>query len=56
MTEYNVFQKAEIWYLTKIEANSKEEAIELAKDENNSDWEPDFETAVFFEEYEVYEH
>ena len=55
MSEYKVFQKAEIWYSTTVEAGSEAEAIKIASDENNSDWEVEFETATFFEQYDVYE-
>jgi len=54
MTDYRVYRKAEVWFLTYVEADSEEEAIELAKDENAYDWEPEIDH-VFLDEYEAYE-
>jgi hypothetical protein len=53
---YKVFQKAEVWYVTKVDANSPEEAQALVESNDfDGEWELDLETAVINDEYDVWE-
>ena len=55
MQEYEVHQRAEVWYATKIMANSAEEAIQvLAKGQegfNVLKWKMLLDTIIFQDEY-----
>jgi hypothetical protein len=54
--EYRVFQKAEIWYVTKVEANSPEEAQALVESNDfDGEWSLDLDTAIVNDEYDVHE-
>lgn len=57
MNEYKVWQKAEVWYSTSVEANTPEDAIKLSQqDPNNTEWDIDLETVVMVDEFEVYDN
>lgn len=52
--EYRIQQKATIWYETKIEANSPEEAIELAQNPGPDlevDWWQALDSVAFLDEF-----
>lgn len=55
--DYRVFQKAEVWYVTKVTADSPTEAVEIvSSNDYDGDWELDLETAVLNDaEYDVWE-
>jgi hypothetical protein len=53
--QYRVFQKAEIWYVTKVEANSPEEAQALVESNDfDGEWELDLGTTIVNDEYDVH--
>jgi hypothetical protein len=53
--EYRVFQKAEIWYVTEVTANSPEEAQALVESNDfDGEWNLDLETAIINGEYDVH--
>ena len=55
MNEYRVWQKAEVWYYTSIEAESEEQAIEFAKSgTRGTGWDIDLDGVSMIEEYEAY--
>jgi len=56
MKEYRVEQRASVWYETTVEANTEEEALQIAQSEsNNENWELNLETVIFEDEFEIAE-
>jgi hypothetical protein len=56
MDDFTVWQKATVWYKTRVTADSPEQAVKLSQDdEQNTGWDIDLETAVMSDEYEVYD-
>lgn len=56
MKKYRVEQRASVWYETTVEANTEEEALEIAQSEsNNENWELNLETVCFEDDYEIAE-
>ena len=53
---YKVFQQAEIWYVTEVEANSPEEAQALVESVDfEGEWAIDYGTAVVCDNFDVHE-
>lgn len=51
MATFEVSQKAEFYYVTTIEAETLQEAMEIAKDNNYCDWQRDEDTTMLCDEY-----
>lgn len=53
---YRVFQKAEVWYVTEVEAKDAFEAKSIVtSNDYDGDWELDLNTVVDNDEYDVWE-
>jgi hypothetical protein len=56
MNEYKVWQKAEVWYLARVDADDPEEALAKAREgDSNYGWELEPETATMLYTFEVYD-
>jgi hypothetical protein len=56
MDDFTVWQKATVWYKTRVTADNPEQAVKLSQDDpENTGWDIDLETAVMSDEYEVYD-
>jgi hypothetical protein len=54
--EYTIQQKASIWYETTVEADTKEEALQIVQAyEDHGEWEMLLDTVIFEDDFEVME-
>jgi hypothetical protein len=55
LKEYRVRNKAEVWYEVIVDAETEEEALSIAKSDDDLHWEALFEAAESGDEFEVEE-